>query len=271
MHRYLTEFALVGVVLASAASASAQESVYLEELTWTEVRGAIEAGKTTVLFPTGGTEQNGPHMVLGKHNMIVHYVAGEVARRLGNALVAPVLPYVPQGDVDPPSGGMRFAGTITLPNEHFMKVAEWAARSFKAHGFKDVVFIGDSTGNLPGLKAVAEQLNREWAGTGTRVHQIGQDEFYVTFDAFLLAQGEKRHDFGSHAGMRDTSNLMAIEAMKLRDASLIRWDKLAPNGGYEGSGVRGNPTRASAAYGKKGLELKIEAWMNQIRALVARR
>src|SRR5205085_7386849 len=90
-------------------------SVFLEELTWVEVRDAIAAGKTTVIIPTGGTEQNGPHMVLGKHNYLVKYKAGEVAKRLGNALVAPVVAYVPEGDVNPPTGHMRFAGTITTP------------------------------------------------------------------------------------------------------------------------------------------------------------
>ena len=74
-----------------ALSAHAADSVFIEELTWVEVRDAIKAGKTTIIFPTGGTEQNGPHMVLGKHNFIVKHAAGEIARRLGNALVAPVL------------------------------------------------------------------------------------------------------------------------------------------------------------------------------------
>lgn len=262
-------FAIALVVLAGSAPAFAQESVYLEELTWTEVRDGIKAGKTTVIFPTGGTEQNGAHMVLGKHDMIVHYVAGEIAKRLGNALVAPVLGYVPQGSIDPPFGGMRFAGTITLPEEYFMKVAEWAARSFKAHGFTDIVLIGDSTGNLPALKAVAEQLNKEWAASSTSVHHLVPDEFYMRFNTYLFSQGVKNEDIGSHAGVRDTSNLMAIEDMQDRKGQLIRWDKIAPNGGYEGSGVNGNPTRASVAHGRKGLEFKIAAWAEQIRGLTA--
>ncbi len=94
---------LPGVILAQAPG-----TVFLEDLTWTEVRDALAAGTTTVIIPTGGTEQNGPHMVLGKHNYLVRYKAGEVARRLGNALVAPVMAYVPEGDVDPPTGHMRF-------------------------------------------------------------------------------------------------------------------------------------------------------------------
>jgi creatinine amidohydrolase/Fe(II)-dependent formamide hydrolase-like protein len=265
MHRCLASFALVIVLLVRSPGVSAQTSIYLEELTWTEVRDAIKAGKTTVIFPTGGTEQNGPHMVLGKHNFVIHYTAGEIAKRLGNALVAPVLPYVPEGSINPPSGHMRMAGTITLPNDFFMKVTEWAARSFKVHGFTDIVFIGDSGGNQAGLKEVAEQLNKEWAGSRTRVYFVPDYYSGTGFDAWLLGQGEKKEDIGTHAGITDTSQLMAI------DASFLRPDKFAANGGYEGSGVTGNPTRASVAYGKKGLELKIEAGVRQIRALVAAR
>ncbi len=78
---------LPGVVLAQAPA-----TVFLEDLTWTEVRDALAAGMTTVIIPTGGTEQNGPHMVLGKHNYLVRYKAGEVARRLGDALVTHRIP-----------------------------------------------------------------------------------------------------------------------------------------------------------------------------------
>src|SRR4029453_12495267 len=122
------------LVCCSAPSASAQapavpqpESVFLEDLTWIEVRDAIAGGKTTIIIPTGGTEQNGPHLALGKHNFLVKYKAGEVAKRLGKGLVAPVVAYVPEGDIDPPTSHMRFAGTITTPQDVFVKVLEYAA------------------------------------------------------------------------------------------------------------------------------------------------
>ena len=132
---YLTTFigfiCLVSPASAQAPSVAQPGSVFLEELTWMEVRDAIATGKTTVIIPTGGTEQNGPHMALGKHNYLVKYKAGEVAKRLGNALVAPVVAYVPEGEIDPPTSHMRFAGTIATPQEVFAKVLEYAARSFK--------------------------------------------------------------------------------------------------------------------------------------------
>ena len=138
----------------SALAAEVPDTVFIEELTWTEVRDAIKAGKTTIIFPTGGTEQNGPHMVLGKHNFIVKHAAEQIARRLGNALVAPVLAYVPEGGIDPASGHMQYPGTISLPDDVFSKVTDSAARSFRANVFKYRVLIGDSGGKPQGWRSV---------------------------------------------------------------------------------------------------------------------
>jgi creatinine amidohydrolase len=248
-----------------ASSADAPDTVFIEELTWTEVRDAIKAGKTTIIFPTGGTEQNGPHMVLGKHNFIVKHTAERIARRLGNALVAPVLAYVPEGNLEPPTGHMQYPGTITLPNEFFMKVPEYAARSFKVSGFTDIVLIGDSGGNQKGLQAVAGLLNKEWAKSGVRVHYAPDYYSGDSFDVWLKRQGETPQDIGTHAGIADTSQLMAVAP------NLIRTDKLAPGGDRKVTGVSGNPTRASIAYGRKGLEMKIEAAVSQIQKLIATR
>ena len=161
------------------------------------MRDAIKAGKTTIIFPTGGTEQNGPHMVLGKHNFIVKHAAEQIARRLGNALVAPVLAYVPEGDIDPPSGHMRYPGTISLPDDVFSKVTEYAARSFRANGFKDIVLIGDSGGNQKALQSVASSLNKEWAKTDVRVHFVSEYYNESPFREWLQGQGRKtrRHRY----------------------------------------------------------------------------
>ncbi len=249
--------------LGFCTGALAADRVWLEELTWVEVRNAIKAGKTTIIFPTGGTEQNGPHMVLGKHNFIVKHAAEHIARRLGNALVAPVLAYVPEGELNPPTGHMLFPGTITLPEAHFIKVTEYAARSFRAHGFKDIVLIGDSGPNQKGLQAAAALLNNEWAGSGVRVHYAGSYYDTPAYTNWLKQQGETARDIGTHAGIEDTSELMALRP------DLIRTGKLAPGGDFAVTGVVGNPTRANARYGRQGLELRISAAVAQIQKLVA--
>jgi creatinine amidohydrolase len=287
MYRDLSPLTLIaGVLIGSTLMLSGQNytppaigpgSLYIENMTWTEVRDAQKAGKTTVIVPTGGTEQSGPHMVLGKESFAVFYNAGEIARRLGNALVAPTLAYVPEGRVDPPAGHMRFPGSITLPDEAYIPVLLWAGRSFKATGFTDIAFIGNSGGNQDGMKAAADQLNKEWAGTNVRAHFIN-DYYYTTapypghaydspYDLWLLQHGEKKEDIGNHAGIRDTSTLMAVEAMHFTKGALVRWDKIVPTF----DGVSGNPTRASVEYGKQGLEMKIAASVKEIQALTARK
>ena len=97
-----------------AAAPAAAASLYLEELTWVELRDALQAGTTTVIVPIGGTEQNGPHMALGKHNVRGRLLAGKIAAALGHAVVAPVLAYVPEGRITPPTAHMRYPGTITI-------------------------------------------------------------------------------------------------------------------------------------------------------------
>ena len=243
-----------------AAQAQPVNTVFIEEMTWTEIQTAIDAGKTTVILPTAGTEQNGPHMVMGKHRYIIEEASDRIARELGNALVAPAVTYVPEGDVDPRTGHMRYAGTITLPNEFFMKLVEYAARSFRAHGFTDIVFIGDSGGNQGGMEAVAAQLNEEWGGDGATVHFIG--DYYANngFRDWLMEQGETDETIGRHAGIADTSILLYT------DPQHIRQDQLAPGGGFEDSGVSGDPTRASAEYGRVGMEMRVDAAVRQIRA-----
>src|SRR5215468_3278182 len=133
----ILSFFVVLLLAWPAPSAQAQQAstVFLEELTWTELRDLIAAGKTTIIIPIGGTEQNGPYMALGKHNLRVKALSEKIALALGNALVAPVIAYVPEGTVNPPTAHMRFPGTITVPDETFEKVLEYAARSFRLHGF----------------------------------------------------------------------------------------------------------------------------------------
>jgi creatinine amidohydrolase len=249
-----------GVMAAQAPSVPQPDSVFLEDLTWVEVRDAIARGSTTVIVPTGGTEQNGPHMVLGKHNYLVAYKAGHIAKQLGNALVAPVVSYVPEGDINPPTGHMRFAGTISLPQDVFVKLLEYAARSLRQHGFVDVVFIGDSGGNQAGQKIVAEALSKEWAGTRARVHHISA--YYPgRGDDWVMSQGVSADDVGSHAGTHDTSSLMYI------NPSMLRFDKMGPGKTGDGQGHVGNPAKATALFGKRILEMQVEDAVKQIREL----
>src|SRR4029077_10437485 len=142
----------------------AVDSVFIEELTWMEIRDAMKNGKTTVVIPTGGVEQNGPYLATGKHNYILRATSEAIARKLGNALVAPIVGFVPEGDIEPASSHMKYPGTISLTEGTYHKLLVDICASFRAHGFAHIVLIGDSGGNQEGMKSVAAELNAKWSG-----------------------------------------------------------------------------------------------------------
>ena len=240
-------------------------SVHLEELTWTEVQDALENDYKTVIIATGGTEQNGPHMVLGKHNIRIKHVAERLAIELGYALVAPIVAYVPEGNIDPPKGWMRFPGTIHLPEEHFMKLIEYASRSFKQHGFTDIVLIGDSGGNQKGMKKVSEYLNEEWKATPTRVHFVS--DFYngPGIRESLIDEGIPEEALGRHAGLLDVAYLLAVDSNMIRQYIIAELGS-DPDENWK-LGFNGNPALATAEIGNRSINQKIKVSIEQIAKL----
>ena len=129
----------------SAGSAAGKhpqpEVVDIELLTWPEIYKAIhEQGKTTAIIFDGGTEQRGPQGVTGAHNFIARATADAIARKLGNALVAPVIPYSVN------KANPELPGTIGISGPVFAEINEEVAEQLIANGFKNVVLIGDHGG-----------------------------------------------------------------------------------------------------------------------------
>src|SRR6266436_6429961 len=157
---------------------AAVDSVFIEDLTWMEVRDALQAGKDTVIVATGGVEQNGPYLVTGKHNVVLRGTTDAIARMLGNTLVAPIVPFVPEGDIDPPTLHMLYPGTISVSEATFQALLTDICASLKTHGFRRIILIGDSGGNQEGMKAVAAALSAKWKGSPCRIVFIA--EYYNT-------------------------------------------------------------------------------------------
>jgi creatinine amidohydrolase/Fe(II)-dependent formamide hydrolase-like protein len=268
MFRPSLAFLLIALLAVShAASGQPAASVYLEELTSPELAAAIRAGKTTVLVPVGGTEQNGPHMVLGKHNVRVRALAGRIAHELGDALVAPVIAYVPEGSVSPPTGHMRYPGTITVPAEVYRKVLESAARSLRQAGFRTIVFLGDHGDYQKDNEAVARRLDLEWAKDRVRVVAI--TEYYRAategFAKSLRERGYSPQEIGLHAGLADTSLALAV------DPGLVRADVARSASGPALAGVTGDPRRASADLGRVGVDTIVAQSVAAIRKVTEKR
>jgi creatinine amidohydrolase/Fe(II)-dependent formamide hydrolase-like protein len=252
------------------AVAAPPVSVFLEDLTWTELRDAIKSGKTTVIIPAGGTEQNGPLMAIGKHNVRVKVLAGQIASELGNAIVAPVVAYVPEGDISPPTEHMRFPGTITVSDRTFEDVLSSAARSLAHAGFTDIVLIGDHGSYQKDLRIVAEKLNQEWAtAPAPRAHFM--EQYYTStlgdYARTLLGHGVRQQEIGTHAALADTSLMLAIDPDLVRKEALASGQKLGPAEGVYG----GTPEHSTAELGQLGIDLIVKTTVEAIRKATMRR
>jgi len=261
---------LLTLFFAGAASAEtaapANSSVFLEDLTWTELKAQIDAGKTTILIPIGGTEQSGPYMALGKHNVRARLLSEKIAHGLGNALVAPVVAYVPEGSITPPTAHMRFPGTITVSDAVFEATLESAARSFKLHGFRDIVFLGDHGGYQADLKVAADRLNHEWTATPARAHALPEyyDATQTVYVQSLKGKGYSAAEIGTHAGLADTSLMLAL------DPQLVRTDQLRTAKPAAQQGIYGDPRRSGAELGRAGVEAVVDKTVEAIKKAAAR-
>jgi creatinine amidohydrolase/Fe(II)-dependent formamide hydrolase-like protein len=254
--------------LLHAAAVAAPASVFLEDLTWPELRDAQRAGKTTIIIPVGGTEQSGPQLALGKHNVRVQVLAARIAEALGNALVAPVVSYVPEGSITPPTSHMRFPGTFSISDAAFQGLLDGAARSLKQGGFTDVVLIGDHGGYQTQLRTVAQRLNQAWAGTPARAHFI--DDYYrvtqTEYAKALQAKGLSDAQVGVHAGSSDTALMLATDASRVRTDQYANAAREAP-----ANGVNGDPRAATLALGQIGVDLIVSHTVAAIRRATAAR
>ncbi|MFT3812196.1 MAG: creatininase family protein [Acidovorax sp.] len=244
--------AALALAAAQAALAQPPKTVQLENLTWTELRDEIRAGKTTLIIPIGGTEQSGPYVALGKHNARVKVLAQRIAEGLGNAIVAPVIAYVPEGGYAPATSHMRFPGTITVPDDVFEKTLASAANSFKVHGFTHIVFLGDHGGYQNDVRRVAAQLNKAWSGSGARA--LVPPAYYGTssdgYAQILRQHGVPDAEIGTHAGLADTSLQLAVAPGMVRLDQLKNAPKPSPADGIYG----GDPRRSSAELGQLGVD-----------------
>ena len=202
------------------------DTVFIEDMTWIEVRDAMKSGKDTVIVATGGVEQNGPYLVTGKHNVVLKGTTRAIANQLGNALVAPIIGFVPEGDIDPPSLHMHYPGTISVTEETYRALVTDVCSSLKQHGFKNIVLIGDSGGNQEGLKDVATKLNAAWDGGASKVHYIAEYYDFPAVDAFLEKNGIEQTPEGWHDDFGMTATMMAVDRHSVRTDQRIKRAKL---------------------------------------------
>lgn len=241
---------------------AARKTVFMEEMTWMEVRDALAAGKTTGIIATGGVEQNGPYLVTGKHNVILRATTEAIARKLGNALVAPIVPFVPEGEIDPPGGHMRYPGTISVRDRTFRALLEDMAMSLKAHGFEEVILLGDSGGNQVGMAAVAAELREAWEGSGVGIHFIPEYYDNPRWKEWLEGRGVVEVDEGLHDDVRHSA------IMALVDPNSIRAEERRAVGLLSINGVELDPLERTLELARALVEYQAEVTAEAIRRAI---
>ena len=268
---------LLASALAFAQSAQKQEVVEIETMTYPEIYSAIhDRGKTTVLVYNGGTEQRGPHAVLGGHTFMARAIAPMIARKLGNALVAPVLPFSvnPAGGVDP-----KMPGSIALPADLFQKVNEAVVDSMAKNGFKDIVVMGDHGGGQAELSKLAAAMDAKYSSQGIHVYFCG-DVYEKSRQEFAEWLKTKGLPLSNHAGITDTSEMLYLEPAKeqwvrsiykttVGDPVLASGQQPDPNVPRVNNGVTGDPRPSTPEIGKLAIEMKVNNAVAQINRLIA--
>jgi creatinine amidohydrolase/Fe(II)-dependent formamide hydrolase-like protein len=234
------------------------DPVEIERMTHAEIHDAIHKhGKTTVLIYNGGTEQRGPHAVLGGHTFMARRTAEAIARRLGNALVAPVLPFSPAGS----HLNQKWPGSVDLTADLYSKVNEAVVASMVTNGFRNVVLMGDHGGGQAELASLAGTLDARYSPQGVRVYFCSSvyKKAREDFNAWL-----KQHKLpvGTHASIPDTSELMYLGGEEY-----VRKNRLVA--GSPDNGIVGDPRPSSSELGKRVFDMKVDYAVEEIRRLMA--
>ena len=238
-------------------------TVWLEEMTWMDVRDAIKAGKTTVIIPTGGFEPNGPWLALGKHNYVLQANCEAIARKLGNALCAPVIKLVPEGDIERKTSHMASPGTISMREETFRAVLTDVVHSLKQHGFKNIILIGDSGGNQPGQRAVADSLTKIWNGDPVVAH-IQEYYDYAGVQKYMETHGIVE---GERDNLHDDPVITLN--MFITDPKTVRYDERVKAGKATINGVSIADRAKSLALAKEIVAYRAQTTVDAINKAIA--
>jgi creatinine amidohydrolase len=247
----------IALLALSPCLAQTNDRVEIERMTHAEIHDAIhKQGKTTVLIFNGGTEQRGPHAVLGGHTFMARRTAEAIAKRLGNALVAPILPFSPAGS----HLNAKWPGSVDVSPELYARINEAVVASMVTNGFRNIILMGDHGGGQKELTDLARTLNTRYSPKGVHVYFCGS-VYQKARDDFNAWLKQNKLPVGTHASIPDTSQLMYLGG-----EDYVRKNRIVT--GSPDNGITGDPRPSSAELGKRVFEMKVDYGVEEIRRLV---
>lgn len=256
-------------LLAMQRPIDAMDTVWIDEMTWLEVRDALKASKTTVLVPSGGLEQNGPYLATGKHNYMNRTSCGAVARKLGNALCAPVVPFAPEGDIESKTDHMAYPGTISLRADTYRALLNDIVSSLKAHGFEQIVLIGDNGGDsVTGMKLVTQELSAKWAGGKTSIYFVPEYYEYAPYQPALRKYANETFGWKPVGEGHHDNPAISVMMMTL-DPNTVRIQQRIKAGKASIDAIPLTPIDQAVAAGQKLVEYRADQTAAAIRKAIA--
>ncbi|GAB5476105.1 MAG: hypothetical protein Mars2KO_42040 [Maribacter sp.] len=236
-----------------------KKSLFMNELTWMEIRDQMAAGYKTAIVMTGGLEMNGPYMVTDKHQIIGRTMAAKIAEKLGNTLVATVVAYVPEGNLESKGGLIGYPGTIGVSQTTFESLITDISTSLLHQGFQEIILLGDSGGNQDGLKKVAQQMNK--SNHDAKIRYVPQYYGYDKVMVFQETLGIEEVSEGIHDIFRDTAILLLDDPEHIREAARRK------KGLYHINGVDLNDTEKIRNIANKIIDFQVNTTVYAIQEL----
>lgn len=235
------------------------DTVWIEEMTSLEIRDSLKAGKTTALILAGGMEENGPYLNMAKHNNVMRAMGDSIARRLGNALCAPILTMEP-GNPEKSSS----PGSVVISEATYEGMLTDMATSLRAQGFKDLIFLGDHGGDQRGINLVSKALNEKWKGSGVNTYYVADFYDYAAVEKFeqdVLGIHEKLE--GYHDDYYISSIIMTVDVNGVRLPERRKAKKTTING------VDLEPAEKAIANGKRIVGYRTDVTVKALQKMMA--
>lgn len=237
----------------------ARDTVWIEDMTILEVRDALKAGKTTAMIFAGGMEDNGPYITVSQHDSTVKGMCDVIARKLGNALCAPIVALAP-ANLERSSS----PGSVSITADTFKAILTDEATSLKSEGFKNILFMVDHGSDEKPAEETAKVLADKWTGSGTNAYYISEyynDKALVKFEEDVLGVHEKTDGVHYHDDYPYAVVSMVInpEDVRMPERQKVKLTTV--------NGIELNTPKA-AEDGKKLMEFRADNTVTAIRKLI---